>query len=75
MTMPRIILFSTLLIALTVLGGCAKKERVLASLYEGAQMQNRQAAPPNLGAQEPTPGYDEYLRRRREVIQEASPTR
>lgn len=73
MTPPTIVLTSALLVALATLGGCAAKERVMGNLYEGVQMQNRQAAPPNGGAQEPTPGYDEYLRQRREVVQEAWP--
>lgn len=38
------------------------------NIYEGAQMQKRQEAPPSLDAPEPAPGYDEYLRQRREVV-------
>jgi hypothetical protein len=75
MTFPKTIQIGVLLITLTTLGGCAPKERVLGNLYEGVQMQNRQAAPPNGEAQAPTPGYDEYLRQRREVVQEAGPNK
>lgn len=75
MTFPKISQVGALLITLTVLGGCAPKERILGNLYDGVQMQNRQAAPPNGGTQEPTPGYDEYLRQRREVVQEAGPNK
>ncbi len=66
--MKRILLTGTLLVALALFGGCAKKERVLGNLYEGVQMQNRQATPQGIDAPKPTPGYDEYLRQRGEVI-------
>lgn len=69
MNRPKIMLLFTLL-ALLVGSGCARKERLLENLYEGVQMQNRQAAPP--GAELPPPtGYDEYQRQRREVVQGA----
>ena len=61
---------SFLLLFLVGLGGCARKERVLENLYEGVQMQNRQAAPPGTEPPPPT-GYDEYQRQRREVVQES----
>ena len=67
--MKRILLTGGLLVLLALPGGCAKKERVLGNLYEGVQMQNRQAAPPGTDTPEATPGYDEYLRQRREVVQ------
>jgi len=70
--MKKILLSGALLFVLAGLSGCAK-ERVLGSLYEGVQMQNRQAAPPSGDASKPTPGYDEYLRQRREVIQAPPP--
>lgn len=64
--MKRILLSGALLVVSALLGGCAKQQ-VLGNLYEGVQMQNRQAAPADAP---PFPGYDEYLRQRREVIQE-----
>ncbi len=72
MTLSKIPLVCALLVVLPALGGCAKKQ-VLGNLYEGVQMQNRQAAPADGDAQAPTPGYDEYLRQRREAIGEAWP--
>lgn len=70
----RTILIAALLLLFANLGGgCAKKERVLGNLYEGIQMQNRQATPPNGSGGTTAPGYDEYLRQRREVIQEPAP--
>ena len=69
----QIILSGALLLVLIGLGGCTPKDRVMGNLYEGVQMQNRQASPPNLEAREPTPGYREYLRQRQEVINETSP--
>lgn len=71
LTVKRIVLSGALLVVLALLGGCAKKQ-VLGNLYEGVQMQNRQAAPAD--ATQPTPGYDEYLRQRGEVISETAPT-
>ncbi|NTV13327.1 MAG: hypothetical protein HGA96_05270 [Desulfobulbaceae bacterium] len=68
MTMTKLIQTGALLVVLASLTGCAK-EQVLGNLYEGAQMQNRQAAPPSGNTPETTPSYDEYLRQRREVIQ------
>ena len=72
--MKRIPLPVTLLVALATLCGCAK-EQIFGNLYEGVQMQKRQAAPPSGDAPAPTPGYDEYLRQRREVIQVPPPIR
>jgi len=66
--MQRILLTGALLVGLAILGGCAKKERVLGNLYEGVQMQNRQATPPGADVPKQSPGYDEYLRQRREGI-------
>jgi len=74
MTLARRILTGALLVELATLGGCAK-EQVLGNLYEGIQMQNRQATPPSADAPAPTPGYDEYRRQRREVIQAPPPIR
>ena len=71
--MKRILLAGALLVAFALFGGCAKKERVLGNLYEGVQMQNRQAVPPGADAPKSSPGYDEYLRQRREVIHEPVP--
>lgn len=71
--MKKILLPGVLLAVLATLTGCAKKEQVLGNLYEGVQMQNRQNAPPGTDAPIPSPGYDEYLRQRREVIQEPVP--
>lgn len=67
----RIILGCGLLAGL--LSGCTTQERVWGNLYEGAQMQQRQAGPPGSDPQPPGPGYDEYLRQRREVVQEPAP--
>ena len=68
--MKRILLAGALLVTLALFGGCAKKQ-ILGNLYEGIQMQKRQATPPcpNNDAPPPAPGYDEYIRQRREVIQ------
>lgn len=67
----RIILGCGLLAGL--LGGCASQDRVWGNLYEGVRMQQGQAAPPGSDAPPPGPGYDEYLRQRREVLQEPAP--
>ena len=73
--MKRILLTTALLVILPTLGGCAKKQ-ILGNLYEGIQMQKRQATPPSPSsdAPPPAPGYDEYLRQRQEAISESAPT-
>lgn len=71
MTPARTILNCALLAGL--LGGCTTQERVWGNLYDGVQMQQRQAAPPGSQPQPPTPGYDEYLRQRQEVLQGPAP--
>ena len=73
MVTPAKLLVVTLLATIPLLTGCASKKQVLGNLYEGVQMQNRQAAPPTQNGIPVTPGYDEYLRQRGEVIKEERP--
>ena len=47
--------------------------RIYGNLYEGVQMQKRQEVVPSIdarGRDEQPPGYDEYLRRRRQATED-----
>ena len=50
-----------------LLMACAAKERLYGNIYEGVELQNRQARPTAVDAQETPPSYDEYLRQRRQL--------